>query len=112
MARRREADSEEFIRPQERYADIVVSFLPGDGDDPEHLTAELVLRPTLQHPDLAPFIDENGISLADEVLVLDHGRVVARETQAELAESSPVYREIYEHGLIDRELAARLEASA
>jgi phosphoribulokinase len=62
---RREPDSDEFIRPQERYADIVVSFLPGDGDDPEHLTAELVLRPTLQHPDLAPFIDERGISLAD-----------------------------------------------
>jgi ABC-type multidrug transport system fused ATPase/permease subunit len=52
------------------------------------------------------------ISLADEVVVLDHGRVVARGTQAELAESSPVYREIYEHGLIDRELAARLEATA
>jgi phosphoribulokinase len=62
---RREADSEEFIRPQERYADIVVSFLAA-GDDPEHLSAELVLRPSLQHPDLAPFIDgERGISLAD-----------------------------------------------
>ena len=46
------------------------------------------------------------------MVVLDHGRVVARGTQAELAESSPVYREIYEHGLIDRELAARLEATA
>jgi ABC-type multidrug transport system fused ATPase/permease subunit len=52
------------------------------------------------------------ISLADEVVVLDHGRIVARGSQGELAESSPVYREIYEHGLIDRELAARLEATA
>jgi ATP-binding cassette subfamily B protein len=52
------------------------------------------------------------ISLADEVVVLDHGRVAARGTQATLAESSPVYREIYEHGLVDRELAARLEATA
>jgi ABC-type multidrug transport system fused ATPase/permease subunit len=52
------------------------------------------------------------ISLADEVVVLDHGRVAARGSQAELAESSPVYREIYEHGLVDRELAARLEATA
>jgi ABC-type multidrug transport system fused ATPase/permease subunit len=52
------------------------------------------------------------ISLADEVLVLDHGRIAARGPQAELAESSPVYREIYEHGLVDRELAARLEATA
>ena len=52
------------------------------------------------------------ISLADEVVVLDHGRIAARGSQGELAESSPVYREIYEHGLIDRELAARLEATA
>jgi ATP-binding cassette, subfamily B, bacterial len=52
------------------------------------------------------------ISLADEVVVLDHGRIAARGSQEELAESSPVYREIYEHGLVDRELAARLEATA
>jgi ABC-type multidrug transport system fused ATPase/permease subunit len=52
------------------------------------------------------------ISLADEVVVLDHGRVAARGSQEELGESSPVYREIYEHGLVDRELAARLEATA
>src|SRR3954454_1147782 len=52
------------------------------------------------------------ISLADEIVVLDHGRIAARGTQTELAESSPVYREIYEHGLIDREVAARLEATA
>jgi ABC-type multidrug transport system fused ATPase/permease subunit len=52
------------------------------------------------------------ISLADEVVVLDHGRICARGTQSELADSSDVYREIYEHGLIDRELAARLEESA
>jgi ATP-binding cassette, subfamily B, bacterial len=52
------------------------------------------------------------ISLADEVVVLDHGRVAARGTQAELAETSAVYREIYEHGMLDQELAARLEATA
>jgi ABC-type multidrug transport system fused ATPase/permease subunit len=52
------------------------------------------------------------ISLADEVVVLDHGRIVVRGTQDELARTSPVYREIDEHGLVDRELAARLEATA
>ena len=31
---RREHDSERFIRPQRRYADIVVSFLPGDARGP------------------------------------------------------------------------------
>jgi len=63
---RREPDSQEFIRPQERYADIVVSFLPGGAaEDAEHLDAELVLRPSLQHPDLAPFMDDGGLSLVD-----------------------------------------------
>jgi ABC-type multidrug transport system fused ATPase/permease subunit len=52
------------------------------------------------------------ISLADEVVVLDHGRVAASGTQEELAETSPVYREIYEHGLLDQEFAARVEATA
>src|SRR6185312_9582281 len=40
------------------------------------------------------------IALADELVVLEAGNVVARGTQAELTESSPVYREIYEHGLV------------
>ena len=58
---RREADSQTYIRPQERYADIVVSFLPEDGpDDQEHLHADLTLRPTLRHPDLSPFVNGNG----------------------------------------------------
>jgi phosphoribulokinase len=54
---RREPDSEAYIRPQERYADIVVSFLPNDGSDQEHLDAELVLRPTLRHPDFRKVLD-------------------------------------------------------
>jgi ABC-type multidrug transport system fused ATPase/permease subunit len=40
------------------------------------------------------------IALADEVVVLDHGRIVARGTQAELLETSPLFREIHEHGLL------------
>jgi ATP-binding cassette subfamily B protein len=45
------------------------------------------------------------IALADEVVVLDHGRVAARGTQSELLESSPVFREIHEHGLLQQVVA-------
>jgi ABC-type multidrug transport system fused ATPase/permease subunit len=44
------------------------------------------------------------LALADELIVLDGGRVVARGTEAELRETSPVYREIYEHGLVELEV--------
>jgi ATP-binding cassette subfamily B protein len=40
------------------------------------------------------------IALADEVVVLEHGRIAARGTQAEVLATSAVYREIHEHGLI------------
>ncbi|MGZ4358340.1 MAG: ABC transporter ATP-binding protein [Gaiellaceae bacterium] len=52
------------------------------------------------------------IALADEIVVLDDGRIAARGTQAELIETSPVYREIHAHGLLEREFAERLEARA
>jgi ATP-binding cassette subfamily B protein len=41
------------------------------------------------------------ISLADEIVVLARGRLVARGTRDELAETSEVYREIEEHGLLE-----------
>ena len=47
------------------------------------------------------------IALADEVVVLDRGRIAARGTQSELLVTSPVFRELHEHGLLQR-----LEASA
>jgi ABC-type multidrug transport system fused ATPase/permease subunit len=42
------------------------------------------------------------ISLADDVVVLDRGRIVARGAHAQLLDESPVYQEIYRHGLVDR----------
>ena len=45
------------------------------------------------------------IALADEIAVLDRGRVTARGTQAELLEESAVFREIHEHGLLQQVIA-------
>ena len=52
------------------------------------------------------------ISLADEIIVLDGGRIAARGTHENLLASSPVYVEVYEHGLLEREFADRVEATA
>jgi ABC-type multidrug transport system fused ATPase/permease subunit len=52
------------------------------------------------------------IALADELVVLDRGRIAARGTHEELLATSPVYREIYDHGLLEREFAERVEARA
>ena len=52
------------------------------------------------------------ISLADEIIVLDGGKIAARGTHEDLLVTSPVYREVYEHGLLEREFADRVEATA
>jgi ATP-binding cassette subfamily B protein len=45
------------------------------------------------------------IALADEIVVLDHGRVAARGTQTELLAESALFREIHEHGLLQQVVA-------
>lgn len=57
---RREPESAAFVRPQRGHADVVVRFapIPGRADPPgTPLSAELVLRPTIRHPDLAGVLD-------------------------------------------------------
>jgi len=50
------------------------------------------------------------IALADEIVVLDEGRVAARGPHRELLETSPVYREIHDHGLLERRFTDAIEA--
>jgi ABC-type multidrug transport system fused ATPase/permease subunit len=52
------------------------------------------------------------ISLADELVVLDGGRIAGRGTDEELLRTNAVFRAIYEHGLLEREFAERVEARA
>jgi phosphoribulokinase len=63
---KREPDSEAFIRPQKRHADMLVCFQPGE--DSEKLDAELILSDGLPHPDLSVVLDggeEQGITLEE-----------------------------------------------
>jgi phosphoribulokinase len=64
---RREPDSEAFIRPQRRYADIVVCFAPGESEEADRLDAEIALGPDLPHPDLTPVLSDEpgGITLSE-----------------------------------------------
>jgi phosphoribulokinase len=59
--KKREPESEEFIRPQRAYADLVVRFAPIEergetAEDP--LSATLLLRPTIDHPPLHEILGE------------------------------------------------------
>ena len=53
---------------------------------------------------------DNTAAVEDDDLV--GGRVVARGTHDRLIESSPVYREIYEHGLLEQQFVDVVEARA
>jgi phosphoribulokinase len=77
---RREPESAKFIRPQRMHADIVVRFAPIDSrnDPPDTpLSAELMLRPTIRHPDLSGILESSSRSTIHLKLTRDeHGRPV------------------------------------
>jgi len=52
------------------------------------------------------------IALADEIVVLERGRVAARGDHDALLEASPLYREIVEKGLPDQVFLTRKPAEA
>lgn len=75
----REPESEEFIRPQRRRADIVVRFAPIEQrrDPPgTSLSAELLLRPTIRHPDLTSVLAGCGESMHLKLTRDEDGRPV------------------------------------
>lgn len=82
--RRREPESQAYIRPQRAAADIVVRFAPIDehGDPPgTPLSATLLLRPTIPHPNIADML--SSVVRCDDVrppmhvkLMRDGGRPV------------------------------------
>jgi phosphoribulokinase len=61
---KREPDSEAFIRPQRRHADLVVSFQPSE--NPDKLDAELTLSEGLPHPDLSVLLDDDEHAITIE----------------------------------------------
>jgi len=97
---KREPDSEAFIRPQRRWADIVVRFGPieerGEGDgDP--LSATILLRPPAPHPDLSGVLGkENCGAMHLKMIRDDDGKPVdalhvhgyaSRETTREIEQA-------------------------
>ena len=60
---KRESDSENFIRPQRQWSDIIVSFYPSNNnpeDSESRLNVSLVLRPTIPHPELTEILSSSS----------------------------------------------------
>jgi len=60
---KREPDSEQFIRPQRQWADLVVSFYPPVDQTEEsntRLNVRLILRPNIPHPDLTRVVNSES----------------------------------------------------
>jgi ATP-binding cassette subfamily B protein len=51
------------------------------------------------------------IALADEIVVLDHGRIAVRGKHDDVLAASEIYREIYEHGRLQRTIVEEQEVA-
>ncbi len=68
--RKREPDSEAYIRPQRKWADAIVSFYPPKGEPEEKdvlLNVRLILRPTIPHPDFSQILNAEGNHLGSAI---------------------------------------------
>jgi len=76
---RREPDSAAYIRPQRQWADIAIRFAPvaghqaRAGDDGASLSAEILLRPTIGHPDLCHVLTDDDRRTVHLKLIRDTG---------------------------------------
>lgn len=67
---KRETDSEQYIRPQRQWADLVVTFYPPANEakqDDLLLNVQLVLRPTIPHPDFSVLLADPASHLGSAV---------------------------------------------
>ena len=92
---RREPDAASYIRPQQRFADIVVSFLPEEDGDARQLDAQLMLGPGLVHPDLAAHVGGGRSGLT--VIEGD-----SHQTVAISGDIDPAYAAEIEEGIWER----------
>lgn len=67
---KREPDSEAYIRPQRKWADVVVSFYPPDEESEANnllLNVKLILRPTIPHPNFTKILNSEGNHLGSAI---------------------------------------------
>ena len=68
--KKREPDSEAYIRPQREWADVVVSFYPPDEESEANnllLNVKLILRPTIPHPNFTNILNSEGNHLGSAI---------------------------------------------
>ena len=68
--KKREPDSEAYIRPQREWADVVVSFYPPNEESEANnllLNVKLILRPTIPHPNFTKILNSEGNHLGSAI---------------------------------------------